>query len=217
MRRGFAIAVSALLVSAGCGTMRENRTACLVGTTLAGGALGATGGGLGVSEVENGPDNGERAAGAGVGLVAGSLIGFLVGHYACQPEEKPAPPPPPIASPPPAPPSRKIATLMGPSFDFNKATLRPEGRQKVEHAAGVLRENVTVHVVVEGHTDSVGSDAYNQRLSERRAASVRDYLVEKGISPSRIRTQGYGETRPVASNATEEGRAQNRRVEINIE
>jgi hypothetical protein len=84
----------------------------------------------------------------------------------------------------------------------------------VEHAAQVLQENPGLHVVVEGYTDSVGSDSCNQRLSERRADSVRDYLVEKGISPSRIRTRGYGETRPVASNATEEGRAQNRRVEI---
>src|SRR5204862_6239001 len=69
-------------------------------------------------------------------------------------------------------------------------------------------------VVVEGHTDAVGSDAYNMKLSQRRADTVRDYMVKNGITPSRIKTEAFGKTRPIASNKTAEGRAQNRRVEI---
>jgi len=78
----------------------------------------------------------------------------------------------------------------------------------------VMKDKPSMKVSVEGHTDSVGSEAYNRRLSERRARAVRDYMVENGISPSRIATRGFGKSRPVASNETAEGRAQNRRVEI---
>ena len=77
-----------------------------------------------------------------------------------------------------------------------------------------MRAEPTLVVVVEGHTDSIGSDAYNMKLSQRRANTVRDYMVKKGISPSRIKTEAFGETKPIASNKTAEGRAQNRRVEI---
>jgi OOP family OmpA-OmpF porin len=77
-----------------------------------------------------------------------------------------------------------------------------------------MKDNPGLKVSVEGHTDSVGSDAYNERLSERRAHAVKDYLVHQGIDASRISTVGYGEAKPVASNKTESGRAQNRRAEI---
>ena len=78
----------------------------------------------------------------------------------------------------------------------------------------VLRDNPDLRVTVEGHTDSVGSAAYNQKLSERRAQAVKRYLVRQGIDPSRITTEGYGKSRPIASNETEEGRAKNRRADI---
>ena len=84
----------------------------------------------------------------------------------------------------------------------------------MDHAAQIMRASPTMRVVVEGHTDSVGSHDYNMKLSERRANAARDYMVEKGISASRIKTAWYGETRPVASNATAAGRAKNRRVDI---
>ena len=77
-----------------------------------------------------------------------------------------------------------------------------------------MRENPTTKAVVEGNTDSKGTDEYNQKLSERRAASVKDVLVKSGIEADRLTTVGYGESRPVASNDTEEGRAKNRRVSI---
>jgi OOP family OmpA-OmpF porin len=82
-------------------------------------------------------------------------------------------------------------------------------------AAEMLQECSNVHTAVEGHTDSIGNDAYNQSLSQRRADSVRDYLSTHGVSPGRLQSKGYGESQPVADNSTDEGRALNRRVELN--
>jgi OOP family OmpA-OmpF porin len=97
-------------------------------------------------------------------------------------------------------------------FDNNSATLRPESETYLDQVAAKLTELSTVTGVIEGHTDSNGSAEYNQDLSERRAKSVREYLVSKGVSASRLTAQGLGETQPVADNTTAEGRAQNRRV-----
>ena len=197
----------------GCATLREHPVACKTAATLLGGTLGAVGGGVGVDQIEKGPDDGERAAGAAAGLVAGGLVGYLIGHYACpEPEEVvQAPPPPPPAK------GTKIAEIPGPNFDFNKSTLTPAGRTKVADAAKTLKDNPTIHVEVGGHTDSIGSDAYNQSLSERRAKTVADELVKDGISASRLTVRGYGERKPVADNKTEAGRARNRRVELVVD
>lgn len=101
-------------------------------------------------------------------------------------------------------------------FDFDKAVLKPAGKAKLDElAARVQHINLEVIVAV-GHTDSTGPAAYNQKLSERRAASVKAYLVSKGINAKRIYTEGKGETQPVASNKTRAGRAKNRRVEIEV-
>jgi len=99
-------------------------------------------------------------------------------------------------------------------FDFDKAEVNASGRDILDHAVKVLRDNPDLHVTVEGHTDSVGSAAYNQKLSERRAQAVKRYLVRQGIESNRISAEGYGKSRPIASNDTDEGRAQNRRAEI---
>ena len=107
-----------------------------------------------------------------------------------------------------------MVELHGPHFDFNKSTLKPEGKRKVDEAIKMMKENAILSVSVEGHTDSVGSEAYNQKLSERRAKAVSDYMVAEGISAGRISTRGWGKSKPEASNKTAEGRAQNRRVEI---
>lgn len=123
-----------------------------------------------------------------------------------------APPPPP----PPAPPAKRKIVLRGVNFDFDKSNIRPDARPVLDEAIRILQQEGGIAVIAEGHTDSVGTDAYNLRLSERRSAAVREYLVRGGISSSRIRTEGYGEARPVASNDTAEGRAQNRRVELRI-
>jgi outer membrane protein OmpA-like peptidoglycan-associated protein len=102
-------------------------------------------------------------------------------------------------------------------FDFNKATLRPQGRETLAKIAGILLVARGYNLKLEGHTDSIGGDAYNQKLSEDRAAGVRDYLVQSGLSSTIIAAQGFGKTRPVASNDTAQGRQRNRRVEIVIE
>jgi len=215
--REFKTVLAGLLIVtvAGCGFNDRRWGMCALGGGLAGAALGGLAGGLGVDRVENGPDNGERAAGAGGGFVGGALLGALLGHVICDPmKEAPPPPPPVVAKAAPPPKGTKLATIAGTQFDFNKATIKPAGRDVLDKAVKTLRDNPEVRVVVEGHTDSIGSDAYNQKLSERRARAVGDYLISQGIAASRITTRGYGKSRPVASNKTEAGRAENRRAEI---
>ena len=99
-------------------------------------------------------------------------------------------------------------------FDFNKANLKPGAREKLARVSGILLTTPGLNIEVEGHTDNVGSDSYNQNLSEQRAASVRDYLLDQGIMPTAVATSGLGESHPVVSNATAAGRQQNRRVEL---
>ena len=107
-----------------------------------------------------------------------------------------------------------VIELEGVYFDFDKATIKPEGKVVLNEAAALLKTHDRVVVEVAGHTDSVGTDAYNQGLSERRANAVKDYLTAQGIKASRLTARGYGESRPVASNDTDAGRAENRRVEL---
>jgi outer membrane protein OmpA-like peptidoglycan-associated protein len=109
---------------------------------------------------------------------------------------------------------KKSLVLEGVNFVTDSAELTSESKSILDTVAGSLREWSEVHVEVEGHTDSVADRAYNKDLSQRRAEAVRDYLIGKGISASRLRAKGYGEDRPVASNDTLEGRAKNRRVEL---
>ena len=99
-------------------------------------------------------------------------------------------------------------------FDTAKASLRPEARERLAKVAGIILAYPDLHLQVEGFTDSVGGDEYNMRLSESRAASVRDYLIGQGVSVNNVVAQGFGKSDPVASNATAEGRQQNRRVDL---
>ena len=115
-----------------------------------------------------------------------------------------------------APTSTKVVLNADTFFDFDKATLKPEGRQVLDQVADQASSLELETLIAVGHTDSTGPEAYNQKLSERRANSVKEYLVSKGIAADRIYTEGKGELDPIATNATREGRAQNRRVEIEI-
>lgn len=132
--------------------------------------------------------------------------------FAPPPAAEYTPPPPP----PPAPPVKRRIVLRGVNFDFDKSNIRSDARPILDEAIRVLKDEPQIDVSVDGYTDSVGTDAYNQRLSERRAQAVTDYLVRGGIARSRLTPVGYGESDPVASNDTDDGRAQNRRVELNI-
>jgi outer membrane protein OmpA-like peptidoglycan-associated protein len=105
-------------------------------------------------------------------------------------------------------------TLQDTLFEFGKADLKPGAARNLDKLALVLRENPNRNALIEGHTDSIGTDAYNNYLSKMRANRVKNYLVQKGISTSRITVKGYGESYPVASNTTDAGRQQNRRVDI---
>jgi outer membrane protein OmpA-like peptidoglycan-associated protein len=130
--------------------------------------------------------------------------------------EPPPPPPPPAPAPvaaAPAPVKKKIV-LRGVNFDFDKADVRPDAVPILEEAARTLQSEPDITVSVNGYTDSVGTDAYNQRLSERRADAVKAYLEKLGVAGSRLTAKGFGKADPVASNDTAEGRAQNRRVEL---
>jgi outer membrane protein OmpA-like peptidoglycan-associated protein len=132
-----------------------------------------------------------------------------------QPAPPPPPPPPaPAPAPAPAPPVRTLMTLRGVLFDFDKATLKQAARDSLERAVTYLKAHPDARVEVQGYTDSKGADAYNLKLSERRAEAVKARLVSRGIAASRIATKGFGKNDPVADNATEAGRAQNRRVVI---
>lgn len=107
-----------------------------------------------------------------------------------------------------------IVNMSDVLFDTGRFTLRPEAREKLARISGILLAYPGLKLQIEGHTDSVGSEEFNQRLSEQRAGAVRDYLAEGGVSSDSVTVQGFGKTRPVASNDTREGRQQNRRVEI---
>ena len=137
------------------------------------------------------------------------------------PAPEPAPAPAPVAPPPPvvvpaAPVSEKITYQSDALYDVGKSVLKPDAKSKlddlVSKTAGL---NLEVIIAV-GHTDSDGSDAYNQKLSVARADSVKNYLVSKGIEANRVYTEGKGEKQPVADNKTKEGKAKNRRVEIEV-
>lgn len=152
---------------------------------------------------------------------------------ATQPEQQPAPAPAPKPAPAPAPApepkpapkaeapkpkpvAEKVTFAADVLFDFDKSVVKPEGKSKLDDLSGKMR-GVNLEVVIAiGHTDSIGSDAYNQKLSVRRAESVKAYLVSKGVEANRIYTEGKGEKQPVADNKTREGRAKNRRVEIEV-
>lgn len=131
----------------------------------------------------------------------------------------PAPAPAPVKkaeAPPPPPPAKKRIVLRGVNFDFNKSNIRPQDVPILEEAVRTLKAEGLPTVIAIGYTDSVGTEAYNDKLSMRRADSVRSWLVAHGIPRDKIVAEGRGERDPVASNDTADGRAQNRRVELKI-
>lgn len=131
-------------------------------------------------------------------------------------EAPPAPTPEPVVEETLPPPTKQRLVLRGVTFAFDGDELNDDAASILGASISALADSPDAAVVVEGHTDAVGSDAYNQKLSERRAKRVRDYLVEHGVDASRLEVRAFGETQPVADNDSEEGRAQNRRVELEV-
>jgi OOP family OmpA-OmpF porin len=130
-----------------------------------------------------------------------------------RPAPAPAPAPAPVVV---VPVSEKVTFAADAFFDFDKSVLKPEGRAKLDDLISKMGGINLEVIIAVGHTDSVGSDAYNQRLSVRRAEAVKAYLTTKGIERNRVYTEGKGEKQPVADNRTADGRAKNRRVEIEV-
>lgn len=179
--------------------------------------IGAIGGALGgylLGDIVGGRrDRTEKIVGAGIGAVAGAAIGNYMDRQEREIRERTAGTDVEVI--------RRGDDLIlsmpsGITFATDSSTVQSQFRPTLDKVADVLDRYNQTYVDVYGHTDSTGSDAYNQTLSERRAAAVADYLVSRGVERARLETLGYGETQPIASNDTVEGRAQNRRVEIKI-
>ena len=132
------------------------------------------------------------------------------------PAPAPAAAPAPAPAPAPQPTTEKVTFAADAFFDTAKYNLKPEGKAKLDDLVSKMGGIALEVIIAVGHTDSVGSDAYNQKLSVNRAESVKAYLVGKGVEKNRVYTEGKGEKQPVADNKTAEGRAKNRRVEIEV-
>lgn len=112
--------------------------------------------------------------------------------------------------------SEKVTFAADAFFDFDKSVLKPEAKAKLDDLVAKTKAVALEVIIAVGHTDEVGADAYNQKLSVARSEAVKAYLVSKGIEKNRVYTEGKGEKQPVADNKTAEGRAKNRRVEIEV-
>ncbi|MFT3967971.1 MAG: OmpA family protein [Sphingobium sp.] len=178
-----------------------------------GAGIGAVGGYLLGDLVGGRNSRTERLLGAGIGAVAGAGIGSYMDAQERKLRERTAGTGIDVVR------QGDDLLLRMPSnvtFATNEAIIQPQFRSTLDNVSQVLAEYPKTYVDVMGHTDSDGSDAYNQGLSERRAGSVADYLSSHGVNSARIATRGFGKTQPIASNDTPEGKAQNRRVEIKL-
>lgn len=197
---------------------------CAVSNTAKGGAIGGTAGGVVGGAI--GKKGGDGTKGAIIGAVVGGTAGAIIGKYMDKQAEE-------LEEEVPGAKVEKVETVDpetgetvtesvtvtfdgGVLFEFGKAALTQASRAELDRMAGVFGRYPDTDIIIDGHTDDVGSDQINQTLSEKRAASVADYLAGKDIPRYRMRTTGYGESRPVATNGTDAGRAQNRRVEVSI-
>jgi OOP family OmpA-OmpF porin len=209
-RSGVAAAIcSAIGAGAGVG-IQEARTSCA--TVRTNGQVVSQS----CTSISDSDDSTFWVWGALIGAASGAVLCGVLGHVFLDPAEAVEEvTPPPLPEPTPAPPPvRQRIVLRGVNFDFNSSVVGAESRPVLEEAAAQLKQNPDVRVQVQGHTDAIGSPEYNQGLSVRRAEAVYRYLVNLGVDPERLTVEGFGETRPIADNDTEAGRAQNRRVEL---
>jgi outer membrane protein OmpA-like peptidoglycan-associated protein len=204
MKTGYLSVVLCAALLTGCAQNGEyNRTAIGAGAGAVGGAV--------LGHVIGGNDRG-TIVGAVVGGVAGGLIGRQMQQQKQQLEQ--ATQGTGIQVTQQADQSVKLNIPGSISFDTNSSAIKPAFRPTLDRVATVLNKNPSTHIRIVGYTDNTGTVAYNQQLSLARANSTRNYLASRGVAANRVSTEGHGESEPVASNATADGRAQNRRVEI---
>ncbi|WP_342657934.1 OmpA family protein [Sphingomonas sp. NY01] len=207
-----AAALAALVATAGCTTdpvTGERR----ISKAAIGGLGGAVGGYLLGDLVGGRRDRTEKILGAGIGGLAGAGIGAYMDKQERELRERTAGTDVQVV--------RQGDDLLlnipsGITFAYDSANVQPQFQRTLDQVASTLSQYNQTYIDVYGHTDSTGSDAYNQTLSERRAVSVADYLSSRGVQRARIGTRGFGKTQPIESNDTDAGRAANRRVEIKI-
>ncbi len=185
------------------------------GTLLGAGAGAAAGAGIGLltADSSDGVDQRQRALiGAGIGALAGGAVGYFLDQQEQELQQDLRGTGVDVAREG----ETLKVTMPDVSFRTDSAELDPQFYGPLNSVAGTLKEYNQSYINIYGHTDSTGDAAYNQGLSERRALAVRQYLIAQGVNPDRIIAQGFGETRPVSTNETAQGRAANRRVEIAI-
>ncbi|WP_448662235.1 OmpA family protein [Sphingomonas sp. CJ20] len=203
---GATMLTSACITDPVTGEQRVSRTAI-------GGGVGALGGYLLGDLVGGRNDRTAKILGAGIGGIAGVGIGSYIDRQEQELRRRTAGTDVQVIR------QGDELVLRMPSnvtFATDQSAVQPQFRPTLDQVADVLRQYNQTYVDVYGHTDSVGSDSYNYGLSQRRATAVADYLQSRGVQAARLGTRGFGETQPIASNDTEEGRAANRRVEIKI-
>jgi len=204
LKSGLIVVLSASLVLSGCASMKKAEKGAVIGTA-AGGAIGAV-----IGKV-----SGNTALGAVIGAAVGGTTGAIIGNKMDKQAEE-------IKKTVPDAKVERVGEGIVVEFNsnilfgFDKADLSVEAKGNLDKLVTVLNTYADTDIELQGHTDSKGSEVYNQTLSEKRATTVSAYLAEKGIKADRVTIKGFGETVPKYDNETEEGRAQNRRVEFLI-
>jgi outer membrane protein OmpA-like peptidoglycan-associated protein len=217
MKRLMYLLLITTLALAGCATAPQDGTQTDRSRTATGAVIGGIIGGILANNTGN-RSTGRTAA----GVIGGAVVGGAIGNAMDRKEEKIRQ----ISAESNAKDIEvdrlredllRVSVSSEASFDFDRSEIKPEFKPTLDKVAGVLRDDPNVRITIIGFTDNIGSEDYNQRLSERRAQATADYLISQGVGASQILTRGLGESEPRASNDTEAGRAQNRRVEIYLQ
>lgn len=201
-RTQFLVAVALLLATAACAPLAPNTPLTTREQTT---GIGAVTGGAGGAII--GSMTGSALAGGLIGMPLGALAGYYYGDKVG---------PQPGSDYARAPSLRSKVTFADTLFEFDKAEVRKDAMPIFNPLVSYLKDNPNSKVWIEGHTDNVGTGAYNMELATRRAEAVRDLLIKTGVDSKRIAAKGYGESQPIASNDTPEGRQANRRVEVEV-
>ena len=208
-----AILAGALALSMAACTTVDPNTGQVVRNNTGTGAIAGAIGGAAIGSLAGGDDRRNAIIGAGIGALAGAAVGNYMDR---QQAALRAQLPPDVGVTRTAEDEILLNMPADITFDFNRAEVKSQFVGTLRQVAGTLAQYPSTTVDIIGHADSVGSDAYNQELSERRAMNVASVMISNGVQRQRVAAYGYGETAPIADNGTPDGRARNRRVEIRL-